>query len=317
MAHPERFALHFDATYRLLSLSLKPSTRARYQGGVDCFRQFLCHYLSLPALPRSFRSSAVRLDRLFATFTMFAFEDDLPFSSVKAAFWGLKKLNPQLGKFGLPVSFSLVCKSWQRLRPSKSALPISWPLTCLLAATLLESGHTRAAVLALLSFDCYLRVNEGCTLLKEDVVWVEGLPSLRLRNTKTGGLQDQFVAARHPDVCRLLHRVWSATEPGHRLFPFSAVSFRSRLRRAERSLGFPVHFTPHSFRHGGASHDLRAGCPIAEVVLRGRWASVESSRRYFQQHRARFLEVLSLAAESTLGVRISRCLLGLFAGAVF
>ena len=166
MAHPERFALHFDATYRLLSLSLKPSTRARYQGGVDCFRQFLCHYLSLPALPRSFRSSAVRLDRLFATFTMFAFEDDLPFSSVKAAFWGLKKLNPQLGKFGLPVSFSLVCKSWQRLRPSKSALPISWPLTCLLAATLLESGHTRAAVLALLSFDCYLRVNEGCTLLK-------------------------------------------------------------------------------------------------------------------------------------------------------
>jgi integrase len=50
-------------------------------------------------------------------------------------------------------------------------------------------------------------------------------------------------------------------------------------------------FTPHSLRHGGATHALlHLGQSIETVMHRGRWQSVNSCRIYLQAGRAQLLQ---------------------------
>ena len=66
--------------------------------------------------------------------------------------------------------------------------------------------------------------------------------------------------------------------PDARLFP-PAARLRSDLAEALapfRVEARSLHFTFHSFRHGGASRAYLAGSDMADILLRGRW-KVESS----------------------------------------
>ena len=50
-------------------------------------------------------------------------------------------------------------------------------------------------------------------------------------------------------------------------------------------------FTPHSLRHGGATHAMQhLGHGIADVMHRGRWRSASSATRYLQAGVAQLLQ---------------------------
>ncbi len=68
------------------------------------------------------------------------------------------------------------------------------------------------------------------------------------------------------------------------VFCLSYATVRSALARANEAMKLPddLHFTTHSFRHGGASYLYIKGAPINDIVERGRWSSVKTARRYIQ-----------------------------------
>jgi integrase len=181
---------------------------------------------------------------------------------------------------------------WHRLTPSVSYPPITWELTVVIAVALARGGYHGEATSCLLAFHCYLRVGELVNLRIRDVI----LPhdprmgrafvgmALRLRTTKTG--PEQWVEIRRDDVGEILsewiaRRALLATSMDDFVFPFTADHLRKMLRRACDSLGVgDSHYTPHSFRHGGATADFLRGVSIEHVMFRGRWQSQKSARHY-------------------------------------
>jgi integrase len=219
---------------------------------------------------------------------------------------------------------------WGRLRPSLSHPPLIWPLVTLIAVTMCLNGYKDGALATLVAFDALLRVSEMASLRVRDVSEptdprrgrvttpvTSASPSgntsrhvlLRLAVTKTGS--NQWVELTHPGIERLLLLHVHGRRPGSRVFHLSlgarqasaAGAYRHALRVVCRALGLECHhFTPHSLRHGGATHALQhLGQSVETVMLRGRWRSNSSCRTYLQAGRAQLLQqsiapaVLSLA----------------------
>lgn len=170
-------------------------------------------------------------------------------------------------------------------------------LALLVARSLQLRGHGGMAVMVLLSFDLYLRVNEALRLDITDVT----LPGMgAATGTSAGGIHiriaktgvNQSVLLRSSLVIELLRRHASNIASGP-LFSFSYKQYTSQLASVLQELDI-AHvdiLTPHSLRHGGASHDFLRGVPLADIIARGRWASVEGGRRYIQAGRALLLSL--------------------------
>jgi integrase len=160
------------------------------------------------------------------------------------------------------------------------------------------AGFRSMAVGTALSHDCYLRVSEMTEIRKKDVTvpgdarldGVVAEMSIRLKSTKTG--PNQFVTVRHPQVVALMLRLIKDTPGGGKtkLFDFKPAAFRYRFKKTCKSLGLKAKYVPHSLRHGGATMDALLGMALEDVLLRGRWASTVSTRRYIQSGRALMLQ---------------------------
>ena len=74
-----------------------------------------------------------------------------------------------------------------------------------------------------------------------------------------------------------------------RLFPVSADRYRRVFKQTCAALGLPSAYVPHSHRHGGATRWHLLGHSIEDILMRGRWASTKSARRYVQAGRAMLL----------------------------
>jgi len=228
------------------------------------------------------------------------------------ALYGIEHLMP--GFQGQLVLGRRSLRGWTNLRPPQAHPPITYGLTCVVAAELSRMGHPGAAVAALLSYDCYLRISEMSALRCRDLSRIRELTSgegqvreweftgtlVSLAHTKTGN--DQSVAIRRPQVEALLWD-WSDyvfRQTGNvnaRLFP-DPRHFRDLFRKAQENLGWDVEgrggFVPHSLRHGGASGDflIWGGARLEEILFRGRWASVTSTRHYIQMGPALMADAL-------------------------
>jgi integrase len=172
----------------------------------------------------------------------------------------------------------------------------------------------------LLAFDCFLRVGELVGLRKKDVADTGDRrmgseyhgTSLRLKNTKTG--PNQWVQVNDEQVIGLLRCVVESTgRDSDRLFPFSAAKYRSVFKATCAELGLSHRYVPHSLRHGGATRWHLLGHPIEDVLLRGRWSSVKSARRYVQAGRALLLKTAVPASLAGVAKLLSDNLLVSFA----
>lgn len=212
-------------------------------------------------------------------------------------FFGLLKYQPRYTNKLHSAYASL--QGWAKLRPSESYPPLTWDLTVLIAVTMAKNGYFRQGVGCLLAFDCFLRVGELVNLRRDDVAVESDARvggdftgvALRLRHTKTG--KNQWVTVDDGQVKKLLLAlVGESSSDEARIFPFSAGQFRNLLKTACAALSLSSKYVPHSLRHGGATRMyLRDDRRVEDVIIRGRWASTTSARRYIQAGRAMLLSV--------------------------
>lgn len=208
--------------------------------------------------------------------------------------YGLIKFMPHCEQHLSASKMSLT--GWSKLQPAESYPPLTWDLTVLIAIQMVRQDNVRHAIATLLAFDCFLRVGELVGLKKVDVADVNDQrlgseyqgTSLRLRKTKTG--PNQWVQVLDENVVQLLRCVMDTThKSSDLLFPFTAAQYRMVFKLTCSQLGLSHRYVPHSLRHGGATRWHLLGHSIEEVLMRGRWSSIKSARRYVQSGRALLL----------------------------
>lgn len=297
--------------------ALHPGTRRQYQSAVQRWTVFCCRsapHLHPFHLLATWRSAAA-LDTCVARYLAFLYQQrggggrQLGVSTV----YGLYNVYPEVRD--KLVRSELFLQGWARLRPSVSRPPLTWPLATFFAVTMAANGYGDGAVATLVAFDAFLRISEFTALRVADVSpprdsrrGVAGMPSaepafsqrviIRLAVTKTG--RNQWVALYNADVAALLLRHVRGRPSTALVFDLNAsapsvsaaVAYRHAFAEVKRAVGlgdFP--FTPHSLRHGGATHAMQhLGHGIADVMHRGRWRSASSATRYLQAGVAQLLQ---------------------------
>jgi integrase len=188
-------------------------------------------------------------------------------------------------------------RGWDKLAPSVSYPPLTWPLCCAMAVKLARCGYFLHGLAVLLQFDCFLRISE-LTRLKVSDIALPGdsrVPEakqtlIRLRHTKTGS--DQSVYVESSDVSAMLADAVKGKGSEALIFGFSASQYRNLFKRTCASLGLSERYVPHSCRHGAATAMYRRNpLAIEAIKVRGRWKATESAKRYIQQSEALLLSV--------------------------
>jgi hypothetical protein len=314
MAHPA--SVHSDFLNRH---AVRPTTLARYRSAL---RVFVAWARS------SLRPGGLTFDQLDVL--LCDYFHHLYFSRYGAGkglaactLSGLTHFYPGL-RGHLPVA-SQALLGWRRLRPAVSYPPMLWPVVCSVAFQLLGSGHLGAAIGVLVAYDGYLRISELSALCFRDITFPSGRlhasmstsTALVIRMAKTG--YNQRVVLRDPAVQRLLAWFVSRCRPAlpstSPLFP-DAASFRSAFRRACDELRLDPRYVVHSLRHGHATSDLLDGIPVRDIMVRGRWRSLEGARTYLQAGAALVFSTTVPDTVRRAGLRFSTDLLTYFSFAL-
>jgi hypothetical protein len=288
---------------------LSSITNIRYLNAVKLFLQ----YLSINSLEAY---DILELDELLNEYIIELYATGGSKSLAAHIIYGIYFLVPSF-KNQLSISVQRL-KAWNRLEPAVSHAPITYELTCLIAASMSKVDYhwCTYAVGALVAFDCYLRVGELVNLVVSDVA-VPGDARLhagslnyyiRLGKTKTG--RNQFVMMDNNLMGQLLMSICKGKQPSDKIFSFTATQFRSALHQTTLSLGLHhMNFVPHSFRHGAATRDYMLNRrTLTDILFRGRWKSTESAKTYVQCGQALLLlnrvpaDIASLAAAVSLRI---------------
>jgi integrase len=274
--------------YILLFGCYAPSTRAAYIKAVNHFVQWCGSNGYVP-------SSVYTLDYYLAKYLVHLYYMGGGRTEATHALYGLDMLLPGL-RHDLVWSLRSV-RGFGRLRPSSPWAPLPFTVAAAIAAWL-AVNHNRwgfaMAVGVLLSFDCYLRSSELLDIHYEDVAYGrdarlglddkhEDRVHIHLRQTKTG--KNKGVEVRDPHIRLLLCELRRRCHYGDRLFEWSRETHLKWFHKACKGLLLTDHYVHHSLRHGGATRDYLNGMPIADVMVRGRWAAHKSAVHYIQSGR--------------------------------
>lgn len=189
------------------------------------------------------------------------------------------------------IRIASVCvDGWRKLRPSTKRVPISRAVATAIAMQLVAWGFPAAGTLVLLGFHCYLRIGEFLATRCVDIIPSAservGLGNAKMfvsiPKAKTGPLQD--VEVRDGAIEQIVQLAVAAAGGKHstvRLCALSEYQFRRLFRAACDACGLPGDVTPHSLRHGGATHDHTVERMTAkEIMIRGRWMREKSFAHY-------------------------------------
>jgi integrase len=231
-------------------------------------------------------------------------------------------------------------RGWERQRPVVKRPPLIRPLALAMAIRLAAWGQPAMGVAVVLAFHCYLRIGE---LLRMEVWHVVSARDPRtghtnrhafvhLPKTKTGAQQDveiidedveQLVALA---VRAAVNTTQWASAPSRgcagdpqraRVFPVSEHKFRRWFKLCTASLGISKDITPHSMRHGGATHDYTSQRLTTEQIrIRGRWRSEKSMHHYVGSMRSALANTRVPAETVWCGTVVSARLRAMFCSAL-
>lgn len=274
----------------LYEMQLAPATRLAYTRALN---KFFAH--ARLTFDTFLELSAPQVDHLVARFIQHSYDTDSSFVYASHALNAVAFYRPDL-RHCLYVARGTL-RGWERNHKSQSHAPITWEMAVLLALSFAKTGHLGEAIALLLGFDCYLRVSEIASLQKTNIVMPRdariGGPSpemaVVLPRTKTGLNQSVTIAREcvRSILCAWMQSPGLRSAPGSAfIFAFTPASLRMLMRDRSAALGLAP-YVPHSLRHGGATHDfVVANKSVEHIQFRGRWKSLESTRRYVQTARA-------------------------------
>ena len=286
---------------QLRNASIEPSTARIYATALQVFLEYCVDNNELCR-------DAVELDAVLCEYFVFLHESDGSVSTANNTLYAVKHFLPQC-KYLLPDA-TQVLRGWNKSSDHMSRPPLTQELTVVLAISMLKAGHLPAAVATLLAFDCYLRIGEFCSLRVRDVALNHQMRFgsafsgmvIGLAKTKTGVNQSVPVKDSVVEVLveYYLREYRHGSHPSSSLFGLTTHQYRRAFHLACHSLGLAQFgFTPHSLRHGGATRDFLRERPLEEIILRGRWASSTSVRRYIQSGRMLLIAVDATALQQT------------------
>ena len=278
----------------LLFGGMAQSTIGRYNAAIDHFIEWLKG--SNPIFARFYPHFPIdKVDPSLTDYLLFLHTSGHGRAAANSVVYGLIAAYPQLSS---RLLISRRClKGFNKLRPSVQRPPLSWGLTVVISLWLAKRYGRSFAVATLLAFDCLLRLEELCEIQLRHVA-LPGDPRvgiastsarIRLARTKTG--LNQSVVVLNRDVNSLLNEQVARRAGRKHLWAFTSPQYYRAFKNACVALNLSPRYSPHSLRHGGATHCLLLGWKIPDIQQRGRWASTESLRRYCQSFEAVMLSV--------------------------
>jgi hypothetical protein len=269
-----------------------PTYRRRLEQGLILLKSWMP--LALSALAAQ---SQQKVNGTLARFVQCMYDGKQKLWLVVHAILGFQNLFPQWRKLlqrpwdGIR-SWKLKLKQTHRT-PMPRALLDALFLECL--DTSLVSGQLRQAwvefaVLLRLMWHCLLRPGEGLRLRKRDLRFMQNegsevlvLGIARAKNAKFLGAT-QFAVCRCASTCSWVRWLTCDRMPWEKLFSSSAAMFSRMMKTVLFRFGVEhLGLTPASLRPGGATALYLAQVPIAELMFRGRWASMKSLASYIQE----------------------------------
>lgn len=267
---------------RLFWASVNPDSAAKYQRQLGLFVAWCRRFKRVDVLRLK---SASQVDLLFSRFVFSRFRR---FAGTRRGYiqWALSALiteRPDL-KGRLPMAAKALA-GWRKLVPSSQYPPFPFEVLLVFAWEARRSGQLDVMVAFLVAWGAYLRVSEVCALRGVDVVFADRTAVLAVHDSKGGRGATQSALIYDGKIVRLLKR-WLAlaprTRPHERVVKTSPKELNDFIAFCAAKYGLRAcRFSFHSIRHGKASFDLRR-LSVESIVVRGRWASVKSARRYFQ-----------------------------------
>jgi integrase len=314
LSYPQQHNLSYYKNLLRIS-SLAPSTMSAYSTAVSRYYEYCrslpSHTHHRPPHP----SAAYDLDKCVENYISWLYAQHVGTNRQLAVntVYGLYALYPEFR--GTFKRSEQLLRGWSRLAPSISHPPLTWPITVLIAIVLAKNGQVDAAIATLVAFDGLLRISEVINLRVADVSLPtdhrRGVPSsvstsfsqstsssssrvcLRLATTKTG--KNQWSELYTDEVGQLLSMLIQNRSPSGYVFAFPfnhrANYYRHVFKVVCMSLGLAdLNFTPHSLRHGGATHaHMHLNQSIEHIIHRGRWLSNNTCRSYIQSGNAALL----------------------------
>jgi len=153
----------------------------------------------------------------------------------------------------------------------KGWAPISHRLLLAMTGRQIQAGNRALAVLFCVAWAGLMRASEVIGIRR----WQIALPGdYRLERTPKG-------------TCGILFM------PQERLFPVSYSYLLKQVRGTVEDLGVggDLHFTTHSFRHGGAVDAFMRGEDAETISVAGRWASSRTLKHYLKNGRSQLMRV--------------------------
>lgn len=189
----------------------------------------------------------------------------------------------------MPLS-TRALKSWHRLvGVGAEGGPMSAEAVAVLALELARAGHPIAAIVVLLSDDCYLRGQDWRALRVSDVAVSDDEVSLlfgvreRGEKAKTGSNQGVVIEAEYLKF--VLASVVSRLAPKDFVFVLERTRFRRLYTEAALRRGLEWVGPPHNLRHSKPARDAKNNVrSLEQIRRRGRWVALSSVERYSKGH---------------------------------
>ena len=181
-----------------------------------------------------------------------------------------------------------ILKSWQKLKPTTSATPVSREVMLAFSHFFLTRGKRPAAICMLLSWGGLLRVSEARNLKRKDVSLPTDLRTYSIRSqdieislhdTKTG--PDQYCFISDTIIVKILQSLLQHISPSQPIIPIAYATYSADLTCASTFFGLEdLKITSHCNRIGGALHLFMNKVAVADIAVAGRWASLTSLNHY-------------------------------------
>lgn len=222
---------------------------------------------------------------------------DQPITTVSdealGAYFKHLSLDKKLSRATIALKLNAIHFLYSNVLHREFAIKVSWPKKQYKIPELMSRTEVQAIiqhctpekyrVMLSILYGCGLRISELLNLKVQDIDGERRTFKIRLGK----GDKDRFVVIP-PSLLDQLRRYWCHEHPRDWLFPtslrgnypISDSSLRKKLKATLQMTGINKRYSPHSFRHAYATHQLESGMPLHQLQHQLGHNNVRTTSRY-------------------------------------